>query len=420
MGVPPVKSTRVSQDFGDNLTQYNSGAGHSGRDYPVPAGTPVVATEDGVVVLAGDSAYFPGAPDASATHADYVSRLYFLKGGGGNVVAIAHGLYTSTVSHLEKILVVTGQNVKKGEVIGLSGYTGYVVPEGPRGAHVHFEILPHPYKWDNGGYYGRVHPAPYTTEPYFQINHTPKGPHVSKTYTHVTKYSTPWVQPRSFWGYPEKPTGIAIHHWGNDGQKKEDVAWYLSDPSRNPATATSAHTVIEDGWIATLAPPEVGTFHSGSALGNGALVGVEMRPEMTKGDIDTLVQYVYEMEQVYGDMDLYFHQELFATACPGRYVKVRDDIIARVNAMHANGGIDPKLKTAKKAEPAAPAKTTVTPQSTAPAKPKEKSVSEENPTGWNVWRYLNPKVEDRDAYAILRDTNAKTTEILEILKNQEK
>lgn len=186
-------------------------------------------------------------------------------------------------------------------------------------------------------------PAPYITEAYFQISTTTQGTHVSKSYHLETKYTTPWVKPRSFWGYPAKPTGLAIHHWGNDGQRKEDVSWFLSDPSRNPATATSAHTVLEDGWIATLASPEVGTFHSGSAFGNGALIGVECKPEMDKGTVDTLVQYVYELERVYGSLDIYFHQELSATACPGRYVAIRNDIINRVNAMHKNGGIDPKL-----------------------------------------------------------------------------
>lgn len=399
MGVPPVLASRVSQDFGDNLTQYNSGAGHSGRDYPVPAGTPVVATENGTVLMAGDSTYFPGAADAYATHEDYVARLYFLKGGGGNVIAINHGGYTSTVSHLQTIFVKVGQYVRKGEVIGLSGYTGYTVPAGPLGAHVHFEILAHPYNWFNGGYYGRVDPAPYITEAYFQISTTTQGTHVSKSYHHETRYTTPWVQPRSFWGYPAIPTGIAIHHWGNDGQRKEDVSWFLSDPGRNPATATSAHTVLEDGWIATLASPEVGTFHSGSAFGNGALIGVECKPEMDKGTVDTLVQYIYELEQVYGSLDIYFHQELSATACPGRYVAIRNDIISRVNAMHKNGGVDPKLKQAKPAAKPVAKPTT---------KPKEATVSDAR----SVWSFINPRLEKRDTYQILRDIDRKQDQIL--------
>lgn len=374
MGIPPVDPKRfgISQDFGENRTVYNSGSGHSGRDYRTPTGTEIVATEDGIVLMAGNSAYFPGADDAYATHDDYVRRLYFLKGGGGNVMVIDHGSYLTTLSHCESFLAIPGQRVVKGQVVAISGHSGVVVPEGQAGSHLHFEVMAKPFDWTNG-YYARVNPAPYITEPYFKTSAIDKQEaHVSKTYHHETGYSTPWVKPRSYWGYPDKPSGIAIHHWGNDGQRKEDVAWYLSDPGRNPATATSAHTVLEDGWIATLAVPEVGTFHSGSALGNGALIGIECKPEMDKGTVDTLVQYIYELEQVYGSMDIYYHQELSATACPGRYIKIRNDIITRVNAMHANGGRDPKLKADKKP--------TVKPQSSKETKPVAKTPDLHNQT----------------------------------------
>ena len=333
---------RQTQSYLQDLTKYNLGKGHGAIDYGTPEGVEVIAVEDGVVQLAGNSAGFPGAPDATATHADYVSRLYFLKGNGGNVVALRHGSYLSTYSHLSKIFVKPGQRVKKGQVIGLTGYSGNVVPPGPRGAHLHFEIIAVPHQWFNG-FFGRVDPVPYLTEPYQKLS---EAPIMAKAYKHETKWSTPWTQPRSFYGFPAKPTAITIHHWGNDGQKLEDVAYYHSDPKRDPRTATSSHTVLEDGRIATLAVPEVATFHSGSTAGNGSSIGIECRPEMTKGDVDTLVQYIYELEVVYGSLKIYFHEEWSATACPGRYKAIRADVISRVNAMHANGGRDPKLAVA--------------------------------------------------------------------------
>lgn len=348
MGLRPVPAQyRQTQGFYQDLTQYNLGKGHGAIDFGTPAGVEVVAIEDGTVALAGNSAAFPGAPDAVATHADYVARLYFLKGNGGNVAALDHGGYLSTYSHLSKLLVSPGQRVRKGQVIGLTGYSGIVVPAGADGAHLHFEIIAKPYQWFNG-YFGRVDPGPYITEPYRKSTTvTVQGAAaVSKQYKHETKWTTPWTQPRSYYGFPPKPTAVTVHHWGNTGQRFDDVCNFLCDRNRDPRTATSAHTVLEDGRIATLAVPEIATFHSGSTAGNGSSIGVECRPEMTKGDVDTLVQYLYELERVYGSLNIYFHQEWFATACPGRYLAIRDDVITRVNAMHANGGRDPKLTAA--------------------------------------------------------------------------
>lgn len=43
-------------------------------------------------------------------------------------------------NHLAKRLVFTGQTVKAGQLIGVEGWTGYVVPQGTRGSHLHFEV----------------------------------------------------------------------------------------------------------------------------------------------------------------------------------------------------------------------------------------------------------------------------------------
>lgn len=42
--------------------------------------------------------------------------------------------------HLSKILRAVGQAVSQGETIGYSGYSGYTIPAGPAGCHVHFEV----------------------------------------------------------------------------------------------------------------------------------------------------------------------------------------------------------------------------------------------------------------------------------------
>jgi murein DD-endopeptidase MepM/ murein hydrolase activator NlpD len=100
---------------------------HSGTDFGVPCGTPVVAAADGTVISAGNG------------------------GGNGNRIVIDHGIVSgvdlaSTYNHLTSF-VVTGGKVKRGQLIAYSGTTGYST-----GCHLHFETLENgqfvnPMKW---------------------------------------------------------------------------------------------------------------------------------------------------------------------------------------------------------------------------------------------------------------------------------
>ncbi len=85
---------------------------HSGADFRAATGTPIKASNDGVVVLATD--------------------LYF----SGNVVIIDHGwgLY-SFFAHLSAIDVAEGDRVRRGMVVGRVGATGRVT-----GAHLHWTV----------------------------------------------------------------------------------------------------------------------------------------------------------------------------------------------------------------------------------------------------------------------------------------
>jgi murein DD-endopeptidase MepM/ murein hydrolase activator NlpD len=84
---------------------------HTGADFPVNVGTPIHATLGGVVVWAGEN------------------------GPWGNLVVIENGDYQVWYAHQESILVVPGQIVARGEVVGLSGNTG-----NSSGAHLHYGI----------------------------------------------------------------------------------------------------------------------------------------------------------------------------------------------------------------------------------------------------------------------------------------
>ncbi|NEA87804.1 M23 family metallopeptidase [Streptomyces sp. SID7958] len=113
--VDPVKKYKLSASFAANGGMWASK--HSGQDYAVPSGTPVVAAHGGTVVKAGPN----GGGDGPAY---------------GNAVVIKHGNKTySQYAHLSKVNVKIGQVVKTGQKIALSGNTG-----NSSGPHLHFEI----------------------------------------------------------------------------------------------------------------------------------------------------------------------------------------------------------------------------------------------------------------------------------------
>lgn len=86
---------------------------HYGQDFSVPYGTDVYATGDGKVIESG-----------------------WNSGGFGNYIVIDHGYgLQSTYGHLSEIEVPKGANVKRGDLIGLSGSTG--TSSGP---HLHYQI----------------------------------------------------------------------------------------------------------------------------------------------------------------------------------------------------------------------------------------------------------------------------------------
>ncbi len=85
---------------------------HSGLDFQIAEGTPVVATANGTVTIAGR------------------------QGNYGNVIELSHGYnYSTRYAHLSEIAVEEGAEVKRGEVIGYVGSTGKSTSP-----HLHYEV----------------------------------------------------------------------------------------------------------------------------------------------------------------------------------------------------------------------------------------------------------------------------------------
>lgn len=90
---------------------------HPGLDIDANIGDPIMATGAGTVVIAGDQSGW----------------------GYGIQIEIDHGFgYRTKYAHLSRTAVKVGQRVKRGEVIGYAGNTGY-----SKGPHLHYEVIRH-------------------------------------------------------------------------------------------------------------------------------------------------------------------------------------------------------------------------------------------------------------------------------------
>jgi murein DD-endopeptidase MepM/ murein hydrolase activator NlpD len=115
--IQPVSNkdlSRLASGFGYRIDPvYKTTKFHAGLDFAAPQGSPVYATADGVVTLAGN-----------------------VGNGFGNHVVINHGFsYETLYGHMVRVKVRGGQKVRRGEVIGWVGSTGKST-----GPHLHYEV----------------------------------------------------------------------------------------------------------------------------------------------------------------------------------------------------------------------------------------------------------------------------------------
>jgi len=116
---PMISPVDVKYRLGDGFRfrevhpVYGTPRMHYGQDFSVPYGTDVYATGDGTVSESG-----------------------WNTGGFGNYIVIDHGYgLQSTYGHLSEIKVSKGMNIKRGDLLGLSGNSG--TSSGP---HLHYQI----------------------------------------------------------------------------------------------------------------------------------------------------------------------------------------------------------------------------------------------------------------------------------------
>jgi murein DD-endopeptidase MepM/ murein hydrolase activator NlpD len=115
--IQPVSNkdlTRIASGYGRRIDPiYKTPKFHAGLDFTAPQGTPIYATADGVVAVAGNTG-----------------------NGYGNHVVINHGYgYETLYGHMVRVKARGGQAVKRGEVIGWVGSTGKST-----GPHCHYEV----------------------------------------------------------------------------------------------------------------------------------------------------------------------------------------------------------------------------------------------------------------------------------------
>jgi murein DD-endopeptidase MepM/ murein hydrolase activator NlpD len=113
LGWPVPSSHRITSHFGGRKDPIHGGwDDHTGVDISAAGGSDIVASESGIVTLAKRWSTY------------------------GNCVVISHGDGVSTLyAHASKILVETGQQVAKGQVIAKVGSTGRST-----GNHLHYEV----------------------------------------------------------------------------------------------------------------------------------------------------------------------------------------------------------------------------------------------------------------------------------------
>lgn len=115
--ISPVDAKKVTSmtGFGNIINPFTKKKDfHRGIDFAIAEGQDIVSPADGIIV-----------------EANFDAKL-------GNYMMIKHSdIYSSYYAHFKKVLVKVGDNVKKGQVVAITGNTG----TRSTGPHLHYEII---------------------------------------------------------------------------------------------------------------------------------------------------------------------------------------------------------------------------------------------------------------------------------------
>ena len=115
----PVNGARITSGFGPRNIGGGASKNHKGCDLGVPSGTPLYAVANGVVKSAKNAG-----------------------GACGGFIKIKHKNYITKHCHLSQWSVSKGDEVTKGQQIGLTGGTkGAKYAGNSQGPHLHYEVL---------------------------------------------------------------------------------------------------------------------------------------------------------------------------------------------------------------------------------------------------------------------------------------
>ena len=106
----PIKNGKITTAYKKPGKMWSKGY-HTGVDFAVPTGTPVLAVADGKI--------------ENASWGRSYGEQVVMKVAGGWVI----------YAHLNKVRCKPGQTIKKGDIVGESGSTG-----NSSGPHLHFEM----------------------------------------------------------------------------------------------------------------------------------------------------------------------------------------------------------------------------------------------------------------------------------------
>ena len=130
--LPFDDNQRLTQGFGERPEVYRSRfglPGHNGIDWGLPIGTPILAVDAGKVIVRHTSAT-----------------------GFGRYIKLQHSWGQSLYAHLSEFQVEVGDEVERGQRVGLSGNSGFST-----GPHLHFGMRINPYS-KSDGWYGYTNP----------------------------------------------------------------------------------------------------------------------------------------------------------------------------------------------------------------------------------------------------------------------